>query len=662
MGTRTIQATVTSGQDVDKPGGQFVTFGKINSDTGPAVNARVTSATMHISLYKSYANSYLNVIYGGNTGPVVASTNEIAANISTHSSTEALRDCTAQLATGEVSTITLGIIATAGSGNKINIRAGCTIKLVIEHEPAYSACSAPTAVSVSKNNVAPGDSVTLSWSGAKAGTGMSISQYQIYRATTPDGTYSLLTTINSTATSGSTTVTAPTANGSSYYYKVVTIGSVAGYNSAQSSIYAALTCAFTAPAAPSSVTVNNATPDAGGQVTLSWSGATAGTNNAIAGYQVHRATAAGGPYILLQSITSTAASGSLAVTAHATMGSAYYYKVLTVGSLSNGALSAAYAAVTSKVYTACTAPTAVSLNNALVNPGAAATLSWSGAAAGTNNPIASYDVHRATEAGGAYTKLGNSTTTSFAVTAHATQGAVYFYKVVAVGTKSGYNSPLSSASASLKSNTAPSAPTIQAPSASGKTTYNPKPRLLVVVGADSDGHQQTVTAPGYSPSTAGACAPGKKLVLQRIGALMEAGNVTDTLTSTDALGLASTASRSYTYGPLTFTDSSLVSGITPIKASHINELRAAINSVREYYGLAPVTWASTVAAGITSLAGWKAHIQELREALEGIAAFINGWDTASTTNNVTLPEWIAIPQNKPTAAVVRQLRDVIPLL
>lgn len=661
MGTRTIQASVTSGQDVDKPGGQFVTFGKINSDTGPAVNARVTSATMYISLYKSYANSYLNVIYGGNTGPVVASTNEIAANISTHSSTETLRDCAAQLATGEVNTITLGIIATAGSGNKINIRAGCTIKLVIEHEPAYSACSAPTAVSASKNNVKPGESVTLSWSGAKAGTGMSISQYQIYRATSAAGTYSLLTTINSTATSGSTSVTAPTANGSSYYYKVVTIGSVAGYNSAQSSVYATLTCTFSAPGAPSSVTVNNATPDAGGQVTLSWSGAAAGTNNAIAGYQVHRATAAGGPYTLLQSITSTATSGSLAVTAHATMGSAYYYKVLTVGSLSNGALSASYATVTSKVYTACTAPSTVTLNTALVNPGAAATLSWSGAAAGTNNPIASFDVHRATEAGGAYTKLGNSTTTSFAVTAHAAQGSSYFYKVVAVGTKSGYNSPLSSASASLKSNTAPSAATIQAP-ISGKATYNPKPRLLVTVGADSDGHQQTVTAPGYSPSTAGACAPGKKLVLQRIGALMEAGSVTDTLTSTDALGLTSTASRSYTYGPCTFTDSSLASGITTIKAAHINELRAAINTVREYYGLAPVTWASTVAAGITSLGGWKAHIQEIREALEGIAAFINGWDTASTTNNVTLPEWIAIPLNKPTVAVVRQLRDVIPLL
>lgn len=661
MGTRTIQAGVTSGQDIDKFGGQFVTFGKIHSDTGPAVNARVISATMYISMYKSYAGSYLNVIYGGNTGPVVASTNEIKANTASHSSTEVLRDCTALLATGEISTITLGIVAISGTGSKINIRTGCTITLVIEHEPAYSACSPPTAVSVSKNNVAPGESVTLSWSGAKAGTGMSISQYQIYRATSAAGTYSLLTTINSTATSGSTSVTAPTANGSSYYYKVVTIGSVAGYNSAQSSVYATLTCTFSAPGAPSSVTVNNATPDAGGQVTLSWSGAAAGTNNAIAGYQVHRATAAGGPYTLLQSITSTATSGSLAVTAHATMGSAYYYKVLTVGSLSNGALSASYATVTSKVYTACTAPSTVTLNTALVNPGAAATLSWSGAAAGTNNPIASYDVHRATEAGGAYTKLGNSTTTSFAVTAHATQGSNYFYKVVAVGTKSGYNSPLSSASASLKSNTAPSAATIQAP-ISGKATYNPKPRLLVTVGADSDGHQQTVTAPGYSPSTAGACAPGKKLVLQRIGALMEAGSVTDTLTSTDALGLASTASRSYTYGPCAFTDSSLASGITPIKAAHINELRAAVNTVREYYGLAPITWASTVAAGITSLGGWKAHIQEIREALEGIAAFINGWDTASTTNNVTLPEWIAIPLNKPTAAVVRQLRDVIPLL
>ena len=47
----------------------------------------------------------------------------------------------------------------------------------------FSNPTAPTQVLVSKSAVAPGEAVTLSWSGAKPGTRNPIKQYEIYRAT-----------------------------------------------------------------------------------------------------------------------------------------------------------------------------------------------------------------------------------------------------------------------------------------------------------------------------------------------------------------------------------------------------------------------------------------------------------------------------------------------
>lgn len=81
--------------------------------------------------------------------------------------------------------------------------------------------------------VAPGGTTYVNWSGARAGTGLSIKEYDVYRATSASGSYSYL---------GSTTntyyaVTAPTTRGSTYYYKVLSYASVRGYDSPLSSDY-----------------------------------------------------------------------------------------------------------------------------------------------------------------------------------------------------------------------------------------------------------------------------------------------------------------------------------------------------------------------------------------------------------------------------------------
>jgi len=113
------------------------------------------------------------------------------------------------------------------------------------------------------------------------------------------------------------------------------------------------------------------------------------------------------------------------------MGSSYYYKVETVGSRSSSGMSSSYAGITAKTYTACTAPSSVSLSSSLVTPGGSATLSWSAGGAGTNNAISGYAVYRR-EGTGSYSLLQSvaSSTTSLVVTAPSTPGSSYMLRLL----------------------------------------------------------------------------------------------------------------------------------------------------------------------------------------------------------------------------------------
>jgi hypothetical protein len=64
----------------------------------------------------------------------------------------------------------------------------------------------------------------------------------------------------------------------------------------------------------------------------------------------------------------------------------------------------------------------------------------------------------------------------------------------------------------------------------------------------------------------------------------------------------------------TFTDDPVVAQITVVKAIHVFELRAAINTVRASRGLAPFAWTDAIIApGITAVRA--VHLTELRTAL-----------------------------------------------
>ena len=111
-----------------------------------------------------------------------------------------------------------------------------TKPIYITLDNLVSACTAPTSVSVSSAIIAPG-SVTVSWSGASAGNNNAISKYRLFYKTGSAPTISSYTGYFDT-TSTSYVPSILTSRGTTYYFKVQTIGTVNGYDSGISSAQA----------------------------------------------------------------------------------------------------------------------------------------------------------------------------------------------------------------------------------------------------------------------------------------------------------------------------------------------------------------------------------------------------------------------------------------
>ena len=205
------------------------------------------------------------------------------------------------------------------------------ITLTVEYTP-YTACGAPTQVALSKADALPGETVTLSWSGARAGSNVSIAGYQVWRADSAAGSFSALLATGASVLSAQ--VTAPGAPGS-YHFKVKALGSVTGYDSGLSDASATLSVNVTAPSAPASVAVSPASLYPAGEASLSWAPAQGGENNPVTGYAVYRSVSPGGPFAFLKN-----ASG-VSCAVEAPQSGSVFFKVLARGQFLDGALSAA---------------------------------------------------------------------------------------------------------------------------------------------------------------------------------------------------------------------------------------------------------------------------------------------------------------------------------
>lgn len=93
-----------------------------------------------------------------------------------------------------------------------------------------------------------------------------------------------------------------------------------------------------------------------------------------------------------------------------------------------------------------------------------------------------------------------------------------------------------------------------------------------------------------------------------------------------------------------WTDATLTSGVSSIRAVHLTQMQERIAAIRAFYGLSAYSFTS-VTARKTKIAKWAALIGELRSAIDGI-----------TTNHAA---WNTLEAGKPRIAHITQLRDII---
>ena len=238
------------------------------------------------------------------------------------------------------------------------------------------------------------------------------SQYEVYRSTTKDGTYSFL---DSTANLNYTDSKANA--GTTYYYKVKALAADGTDSSLSAAV--AITCRCARPVVKTDYWASTGKPY------IYWS-AVAGASQ----YEVYRSGSKDGTYTLLGTTTATNYTDS-----KANAGYTYYYKVKAISEVKSAADSSLSAAVA--VTCRCARP--VVTPDYLTSTGKPY-IKWA-AVAGASQ----YEVYRSGSKDGTYTLLGTTTAANY-TDSKADAGYTYYYKVKAISkVKSTANSSLSAA-------------------------------------------------------------------------------------------------------------------------------------------------------------------------------------------------------------------------
>ena len=298
----------------------------------------------------------------------------------------------------------------------------------------YKASTAPT---VTGGNDAQGRP-TLTW---KAVSGAA--KYEVYRALSKDGTYSLMSTQSATGYTNTSYLT----NGTTYYYKVRALdanGTAGAWSSVVSFTYKQ-----TLPAP----TVTGG-KDSQGRPTLKWNAVTG-----AAKYEVYRARSKDGDYIKYSTTTGT----SYTNTSYIENGNTYYYKVRALDAKGTAGAWSSIVSVTYKQ--TLPAPTVTGGNDAQGRP----TLTWKAVTG-----AAKYEVYRARSKDGDYIKYSTVTGTSYTNTSYIEDGNTYYYKVRALksdGTAGAWSSIVS------VTYRAASTGTLSAPTVTGGNDSQGRPTL-----------------------------------------------------------------------------------------------------------------------------------------------------------------------------------------
>ena len=171
-------------------------------------------------------------------------------------------------------------------------------------------------------------------------------------------------------------------------------------------------------------------------------------------YEVYRATSKSGKYTRLVSVPSSTVMVSVSP------GKTYYYKVKAICD-ANSKLSSGYSNVV-KVTGRCAQP---EITAAVHASSGKPMITW-----GKIGGAKKYEVYRATEENGTYTKVKTTTSTTYTDTS-ATVGTTYFYKVKAIASKSAHNS-IDSAAKSCRTLCAQPAVTLKINADTGKPAFS----------------------------------------------------------------------------------------------------------------------------------------------------------------------------------------------
>ena len=231
-------------------------------------------------------------------------------------------------------------------------------------------------------------------------------KYEVYRARSKNGTYSLMSTQSATGY----TNTSYLANGTTYYYKVRAL-KANGTASAYSSVVTITYGTVPTPAAPA---MRSAKADSAG-ITVSWDTAA----NAVA-YNVYRTADAGSSWTQVAS----SVKGSSYKDTTVQKGVKYGYKVRGVAADGKTLGPMSSTGVTAKVTAASTTPDYVKLKSAKSDPGNGILLTWESTA-----DAKTYNVYRKVDGASGWTLLASSVSgTSYRDTS-GKRGTTYVYTV-----------------------------------------------------------------------------------------------------------------------------------------------------------------------------------------------------------------------------------------
>ena len=542
------------------------------------------------------------------------------------------------------------ICITQDDDNKsIRGKAGSNGIAEFNYESAYTACGAPTSVSLSTSKTTD-NAATLSWQGASSGTENAISSYLVQYCDSSNGNtwgaWADYWTVSTSAGGGSISVALPAAR-NYRKFRVRTQGTAgSGYYSGFTESAAVLRCAT--PSVPGSPSVTPETWESG-NVSLSWAASSA-TGAKIEKYYIEYSSKPyGGSFGAWTALANTSAlsyvynpglsrGSRIKYRVRAYSSDGYYSGYTEIGTVTMQTeiakgLSPSGGWYTSLTRCTWTPPSGASYCQYGYTIDSGATWSnWIDLAAGVN----SFD------ASALFAQVSASNYFAFSVRGVAANGDV---------TDIAISSP-------IYKNIAPFAPAMVLPSASSIEAEGGT-FIVLHCAADQNGHaillQMQKNAGDWENLT--DWNSGEFTFARRI---TESGLYSFRLVDAYS-ALSENVNFTIAIKRTSYTDADIIGGTTRIKAAHMTELRERLDAICTRYGITPQTWAEDIIAGSTSYRNFSSHIREMQKTVSRIASYLHA--SGISADMLATPSFSVIVDDcNPKAAAIKEMRDAIKAL